>query len=243
MGMSRRWLGWLAAATALTPGLAGAQDKGSLIGKVYDAKSGEALTTAVVLLDGVDSKAVLSSQARFVLGNIEPGRRRFDVRRVGYRPLTIFIDFAPGQTVERTFELEFTGQQLSDIEVDAKVSKTLPRFLEFERRRAHGVGHFITRDEILSRGYMNMGDALRTVKGVKVFCDAIECRSRMARAAPGCGPAYYVDGNHVRSFAESTPINDVQGIEVYAGSADAPAEFTGSGAMCGVIVIWTKATP
>src|SRR5687767_15394499 len=28
-------------------------------------------------------------------------------------------------------------------------------------------------------------------------------------------------------FAESTPINDVQGIEVYRGASEAPGEFTG----------------
>ncbi|MBL8987755.1 MAG: hypothetical protein JNJ80_15900, partial [Gemmatimonadetes bacterium] len=66
---------------------------------------------------------------------------------------------------------------------------------------------------------------------------------KMTRAAPGCGPTYFVDGQVARSFAESTPISDVQGIEVYRGSAEVPAEFTGSDAMCGVIAIWTRAAP
>ncbi|MBL8987153.1 MAG: TonB-dependent receptor plug domain-containing protein [Gemmatimonadetes bacterium] len=220
-----------------------AQENGQLIGKVYDSKTGEALTTAQVLVDGKVANVNLSSQARFVLGGLEPGRRRIDVRNVGYRPLSVFLEIKPGQTVEKTFELEFTGELMPDLEVEAKASKTLPRFLEFERRAKRGIGHFITRDEIRDRGYMNMGDALRTVKGVRVNCDVLGCMIKMTRAAPGCGPTYFVDGQVARSFAESTPISDVQGIEVYRGSSEVPAEFTGSDAMCGVIAIWTRAAP
>ncbi len=220
-----------------------AQDKAQLIGKVYDSRTGQVLPTAVVALDGVTANVTLSSQARFVLSGIEPGERRILIRVVGYKPFTGFLKFEAGKTLEKTFELEFTGEQMPELEVEARNSKTLPRFLEFERRRERGAGHFITRDEINARGYMNLGDALRTVKGVKVYCDALDCVARMARAAPGCLPVYYVDGQQARYFATTTPINDVQGIEIYRGSGEVPAEFTGSSAGCGVVVIWTRATP
>ena len=110
-----------------------------------------------------------------MLGQIEPGKRRIDIRAVGYKPFTTFLEFAAGKTLEKTFELDFSGDQMPDLEVQARNSKTLPRFVEFERRLSRGVGHFITRDEISARGYMNMGDALRTVKGVKVYCDVLDC--------------------------------------------------------------------
>jgi outer membrane receptor for ferrienterochelin and colicin len=105
------------------------------------------------------------------------------------------------------------------------------------------MGMYITRDEIRAKGYMSMGDALRTVQGVRVNCGATDCSVRMARSTAGCGPTYYVDGRLARNFAETTPINDVQGIEVYRGAAEMPGEFAGDGAMCGVIVIWTRAAP
>jgi hypothetical protein len=35
----------------------------------------------------------------------------------------------------------------------------------------------------------------------------------------------------------------VYGIEVYRGSGEIPAEFGGSTAGCGVIVMWTKSRP
>jgi len=232
----------LGAALALAPPIA-AQQTAGLIGKVYDSRTGEALAEAEVFLDGQRVDLKLSSQARFVLTGLAPGRHRIDIRLIGYNALAVELTFGEGQTREHTFELEFTGEHLPDLEVEEQASKTLPRYLEFERRRAHGVGHFITRDEIRNRGYMNMGDALRTVKGVKVDCNALECIIRMARAGPRCFPAFWVDGHEARSFAVSTPIADVQGIEVYRGSGEIPAEFTGSTAGCGVIVIWTRSAP
>ncbi len=220
-----------------------AQDKAQLIGKIYDGRTGQVLPTAVVELDGVNSDVTISGQGRFLLGGIAPGERRILIRAVGYKPYTGFLKFEAGKTIEKTFELDFTGEQMPELQVEARNSRTLPRFLEFERRSGRGVGHFIGRDEISARGYMNMGDALRTVKGVKVYCDILDCAIKMARAAPGCGPVYYVDGQLARSFASNTPINDVQGIEIYRGDGEVPAEFAGSGAGCGVIVIWTRATP
>lgn len=233
----------LAAAASRPEATAQQEPRAGLIGRIYDSRTGEALITAQVRIDGRLAEVTLSNQARFVLGDLEPGRHLIEVLAVGYRPHRVELTFRPGQTIQRNFEMEFTGEQLPDIEVEGRMSKTLVRFSDFERRMARGVGHFITRDEIRSRGYMNMGDALRTVKGVRVNCGALECQIQMARAAPGCRPAFWIDGNLARSFHESTPIADVQGIEVYRGSGEIPAEFTGSNAGCGVIVIWTRAAP
>jgi hypothetical protein len=240
---SRLTLSLAAALLAITPPDLPAQDTSGLIGRVHDRETGEALVSARILIDGQALEVTLSNQARFVVGDLPPGRHRLDIRVIGYKPFSAFIDFRPGQTVQRTFELEFTGEQLPDLEVEARASKSLLRFADFERRLARGQGHFITRDEIRSRGYMHMGDALRTVRGVRVDCGAIECIARMARAGPRCFPAYWLDGQEARSFAVNTPIADVQGIEVYRGAGEVPAEFTGSTAGCGVVVIWTRAAP
>ena len=44
------------------------------------------------------------------------------------------------------------------------------------------------------------------------------------------------------AFGPGTPLNDIQGIEVYTGSSETPAEYAGEGG-CGTIVIWTKSSP
>lgn len=214
-----------------------------VIGRIFDEQTNAVLLEVLIFLDSTRHDIPVSSQGRFVLSNVVPGRHRVEIRAVGYRPHVLDLTLAPGQVLEREFAMVFTGDRLPELAVESRNSRLLARFNDFERRRANGLGAFITRDEIRARGYMNMGDALRTIKGVRVDCGAIECAIHMTRASPGCYPTYYVDGKLARSFAESTPISDVQGIEVYRGAAEMPGEFTGAGAMCGVIAIWTRAAP
>jgi hypothetical protein len=214
-----------------------------LIAHVFDERTNEALTTVTVLVDGAQRPVTLSNQGRFVLSGLPAGAHRIEVRSIGYSPFTLDVTLAAGEVVERRIPMSFTGDRLPDIAVESRHSRLLPRFNDFERRRQNGLGHYITRDEIRARGYMSMGDALRTVKGVRVDCGALDCRIRMARSSPSCGPAFWVDGQLARSFGSTTPISDVQGIEIYRGASDAPGEFAGTTAGCGVIVIWTRAAP
>lgn len=228
---------WPAVAQVPVPATSG------VIGRIFDERTNEVLLQVLVLLDSVRRDIPISSQGRFVLTHLAPGKHRVEIRAIGYRPHVLDLLLAPGQVLERQFAMVFTGDRLPELSVESRNSKLLPRYGDFERRRANGIGAYITRDEIRARGYMSMGDALRTIKGVRVNCGVVECLIHMTRAAPGCYPTYYVDGRLARSFAESTPISDVQGIEVYRGAAEMPGEFAGDGAMCGVISIWTRSAP
>jgi hypothetical protein len=228
---------------ALTPPVSAQARSAGLIGRIFDEHTNQVLTEVLIFLDSTRNDVAISSQGRFVLNSLAPGRHRVEIRAIGYRPHMLELNLLEGQVLEREFAMVFTGDKLPDVSIEARNSKLLPRFADFERRQKSGLGAYITRDEIRARGYLNLGDAVRTIKGVRVNCGAIECIIHMTRASPGCYPTFYVDGRLARSFAESTPIVDVQGIEVYRGAAEMPGEFTGDGAMCGVIVIWTRAAP
>jgi hypothetical protein len=234
----------LATRLVFAPVPAPAQTSSSgLIGRIFDEKTNQVLTDVLILVDSTRRDVMVSSQGRFVLTNLASGRHRVEIRAIGYRPQVLEVTLLDGQVLEREFPMPFTGDRLPDLAIEARNSKLLPRFADFERRRVQGMGVYITRDEIRARGYMRMGDALRTVQGVRVDCAEVDCVIHMVRATAGCYPAFYVDGRLARSFATSTPMSDVQGIEVYRGAAEMPGEFTGAGAMCGVIAIWTRAAP
>lgn len=233
---------WLAL-LLLAPRALPAQDPAGIIGRVFDERSNEVLVEVLLFVDGTRRDVTLSRQGRFVLSGLPPGAHRVEVRAVGYRPYVMELELQPGQVAERQFPMVFTGERLPDIEVESRNAKLMPRFSDFERRRAGKMGHFITREEIRSRGYMRVSDALRTIRGVRVDCGEVDCVIHMARAPTNCFPTYYVDGRLVRTFAESTPVADVHGIEVYRSAAEMPGEFSGAGAMCGVIAIWTRAAP
>jgi carboxypeptidase family protein/TonB-dependent receptor-like protein len=228
--------------TTAVPVLAQSGTSG-LIGRIFDEKTNQVVTEVLIFVDSTRHDVSVSSQGRFVLSRLAAGPHRVEIRAVGYRPHVLELNLLEGQVLERQFAMFFTGDKLPELAVEARNSKLLPRFADFERRRQNGMGIYITRDEIKSRGYMRMGDALRTVSGVRVNCGDVDCIIHMTRSTAGCFPTYYVDGRLARSFAASTPMNDVQGIEVYRGAAEMPGEFAGDGAMCGVIVIWTRAAP
>jgi hypothetical protein len=238
-------IGWIVAGTwfgGTRPASAQTGTSG-LIGRIFDERTNESMEQVLIFVDSVRQDAQISSQGRFVLSGIAPGRHRVEIRSVGYRPHILEVQLSAGQVLERQFAMVFTGDRLPDIKVEARNSKLMPRFADFERRRQNGLGMYITRDQIKAKGFMNMGDALRTISGVRVNCGAIDCNIHMSRATSGCFPTFYVDGRLAHSFATTTPINDVQGIEVYRGAAELPGEFGGAGGMCGVIAIWTRAAP
>jgi hypothetical protein len=130
------------------------------------------------------------------------------------------------------------------VAVVARAELLAPRYLDFERRRQRGLGAYLRWDYLAKQGYNTLGDALRVVRGVRISCNqqTFECFAHMTRA-PECRPTWWIDGMVVHSFSENTPIRDVYGIEIYRGPGEVPGEFSGSNAMCGVIVIWTKSRP
>jgi hypothetical protein len=144
--------------------------------------------------------------------------------------------------VDRVLALDFTGARLPAVVVEARAEKLERRYVAFEQRRHLKMGAFLRWDELTA--FSSVGDALRTVRGVRMQCNqqTFECFAYMSRT-PQCLPVWFIDGQEVHSFHESTSIRDVYGIEVYRGAGEIPAEFTGSNAGCGVIVVWTKSRP
>jgi len=176
--------------------------------------------------------------------DLEPGGAKVTVEAIGYAT-GVFDIFVPSQGVlDRTFGVDFTGDQLPEVVVQGRAQQLIPRYMDFERRRQRGMGAYLRWDEITQKGFHSVGDALRTVRGIRIRCNqqTFECFAYLARS-PHCQPTWWVDGMEVRSFHENTPIRDVYGIEVYRGAGEVPAEFAGANSACGVIVVWTKSRP
>jgi hypothetical protein len=118
------------------------------------------------------------------------------------------------------------------------------RYEDFERRVRTGRGQYVTREVIEARGYNNIGDATRGMRGVNVECGGPRgCLIKMARTSPGCYPQYIVDGRPDNAFGPYISVRDIEGLEVYTGASDVPGEFAGTDAGCGVVVIWTTSGP
>jgi len=257
------------AALCLSPGLAGAQGAfARLKGSVVDAATQAPVPGARVVIAATGRYATTDSSGRFELAEIPSGVIRFFFTAPGYPRTSVVLALAKGEVMDQRFEMEaeadrsVTGapadsgtlaaaataggraaQRLAPSTTTAEPSRGV-RYEDFERRLRTGRGQYVTRDVIEARGYNNLGDATRGLRGVTVECGGPRgCLIKMARTSPGCYPQYIVDGRPDNAFGPYIGIRDVEGIEVYTGAADVPGEFAGTDAGCGVVVIWTTAGP
>jgi hypothetical protein len=216
----------------------------TLRGRVLDSEVGSPVDGALVHLKPGPPPFKTDTLGRFEAQGLSAGKTVVTIHAVGFDSAVYTVNLPPVGTVEGEFTLEFTGYLLPEVAVEARAAQLAPRYLDFERRRQRGLGAYLRWDELAKRGYSSIGDALHTVRGVKIHCNqqTFECFAFMVRT-PQCQPTWWVDGMQVQSFHENTPIRDVYGIEVYRGPGEVPGEFSGSDAACGVIVVWTKSRP
>jgi len=197
-----------------------------------------------------------------------PGAGLYALRVDGteYRTL-VTPSFVVGDGQNVTINVRLSKEvatQLDPITVtaDAPVMEPLP-IREFHRRRERGVGQFLTREELEVRQPFRFSDALRMVPGVRVVPMpknperplgpgtgkyTVRIRGLSNRIGPqGCPPVLYLDGIRMGSIDDAEDggpdmlmfPHDIEGIEVYS-PATVPAEYGGSDAGCGVIVVWKK---
>jgi len=220
-----------------------AQTGGKLRGRVVDTETGEPIASALVRIKGGSAPFPADTLGTFTI-ELPAGHAEITIQSLGYDTRQWKLEIQAGQDIQKVFGLEFNGEKLPEILVTARAQKLVPRYIDFERRREKGGGAYLRWDEIKAKNFGTIGEAARSIRGVKLACDqqAFECWVYMARNA-SCRAVWWVDGVEVRSFSESTPIRDVYGLEFYRGASEVPAEFTGSNAACGVIVVWTKSKP
>ena len=248
---------------ALPSGSGAQRPSARLSGIVVDKANGAPVSLAVVVNLASGRTTTTDSAGAFRFDSLPMGIVRFLVRAKGFPSEGVIVALASGEVMERRVELDSSaatiaanasasrsdrvdptaGQVLPKVAVSATPSLG-PRFANFERRRATGAGHYITREAIEKGGFSTLQEVVRGVRGVTVECGGgLGCRIRMVRAPMQCLPEYVVDDNVDNSFGPGIPVRDIEAIELYTGPTDVPGEYAGRNAGCGVIVIWTRSGP
>ena len=119
---------------------------------------------------------------------------------------------------------------------------------EFNMARK-GFGYFIDAETIERRQPFRTSDLLRMAPGVNVtqggqLGEATQIQIRGAANFQGpCPPMLVIDGMRLEGSAGDidamTRPEDIQGIAIYRGPGETPAEYQGFSS-CGAIVVWTK---
>lgn len=232
------------ALTFLVPLAAAAQATASITGSTKDANSHQPLAGAVVTIPTLSRSSTADASGRFVHAALEKGSYVLQVHAVGYIPTVRSVDVSPGTNVVQDFELTAVPSRLPEMVVKGTRGASVGRrFEDFERRRASGRGQFMTRNQIESKSALSLADLVRDMRGIHTECVGFTCIVETSRSMRGCVPAYFVDGRRSTTFGPSTPVRDIEGLEVYLGPSETPAEYLGSDSSCGVIALWTKSSP
>ncbi len=234
-----------------------AQHGGRLAGTVTDSLGVPLAGVEVTIIEG-ERRARTDSAGRFVFAVLDAGVYHVSLRRIDYRPITGTVHIADGDSIDLRLRMGLVASRLDTVHVRARTH--IDMLDAFEQRRATGVGVFIARETLRSLDAWTLPDIIvaRTtrVQAVRLIAGGYAVAStrpstsmsRNCPSAPICYMSVWLDGQQVYDPDRGDPpydlsgmrAEDVEGVEIYRSPAETPTEFTGTGASCGVIVIWSR---
>jgi hypothetical protein len=217
----------------------------TIAGRVIDHTSRAPIPGARVFLLGTPHRTGSDVTGRFTQDSLASGTYLLQVRAVGYSIGTWVVRLEGGDVVDQDFEIAPLAIGMDPVTVEGRPGFMQQRMIDFNRRRESGRGVFITEEEIRRENAATLSDLLRTAAGVQTVCNGTGCIVRMSRSSRGaCRPDFMVDGFPATfSTTWTLPTVGIVAVEIYRSQTETPAEFTRAGAMCGVIVIWTRSAP
>ncbi len=253
--------GVLGAALALLLLASAPLDAQTLIGRVTDGASRQAISQAQVTLlhpDGsaLGSPVVSADDGGFILSVPGPGEYFVRVERSSYTTIVdgIFEFTAPNGQLEIQIYLVRQPIELEGFTIEAErrqIRRNL-RSQGFYQRADAGFGDFVGPEEIEERMVVNTSDYLRRIPGIVYSGEMVLFRGGPGQEG-GCEPHIWIDG--VRAIRGSDTRNGADGseslnnriqpdeviaIEVYRRPSSMPLQWGGVGTTCGAIVIWTR---
>ncbi|HST58102.1 MAG TPA: carboxypeptidase-like regulatory domain-containing protein [Longimicrobium sp.] len=235
-------------------------------GVLVDATSGAPITSARMNLAATRGawrgELLTDSVGGFAFENVRPGNYTLRAQRVGYRDSGGQLRLSADSVVELQMRMTVASVTLDPLTVVTRSQRNVGPVLEgFYRRLARGQGRFVTREEIEMRHPPRVTDMLRSVPNLTSNTPrAGSSGATMSRGSTGhrCTVVFFVDGVVVsqpagmgggpwqsgsrtdQAIDDFVHPQEVEGIEIYRGESDTPAEFITRWVGCGTIVIWTR---
>jgi len=235
-------------------GVATAQRPSTLRGVVVSRDGGRPIEAALV---EVDSTGVRTDRmGRFEIRGLRAGPERLRVRAIGFAALRAVVDLVEGPTEPIRIELSPVVDTLESIVVEGERTRE-GRLAGFDRRRAGGMGRYLTRGDIERAHPLRFSQLLQLVPSGVLVHDSLgtplavsQRGSKLVTLPDGrmvvaeCTVRVAIDGQ-VQPGGTSLDVvapEEIEGVEIYSGPATIPAEFATArrDQFCGLILIWTR---
>jgi TonB-linked SusC/RagA family outer membrane protein len=237
------------------PGLLFAQT-GTIAGKVVDAKSGDPLPGANVLVQGVDVGAATNVEGEFSIAGVPAGTRPVIARFIGYKSQIKTVTVTGGSVVELNFNLSETALQLDEVVVTgtgvaaekkklgntvATVNATLIENAPVTNLSQMLQGREAGVNVLPSGGLVGEGARIR-IRGSASLTQSIEpivyVDGIRVDNAGGFAGTVYAGGGGVPSRLDDINPEAIERVEILKGAA--AATLYGTQASSGIIQIFTK---
>jgi outer membrane receptor protein involved in Fe transport len=214
------------------------QDSGAVVGRVTDAKTGEPLVGATVVMAGTPGGATTGDDGRYRIAGVPEGTYTVRVRYIGYAPATVPVTVSANAEVTADIALERSAQKLDEVVSTGTVLPTEVRALPTPVT-------VITAEDIALRHPHSLAEVVRQAVPSAVGFDppgqpySTEFSARGASGLTGGGMKIIVDGIEASKSGYSTvDPSSIERIEVIRGPQ--AATIYGPDAAGGVIQIFTK---
>ncbi|MCY3676433.1 MAG: TonB-dependent receptor plug domain-containing protein [Gemmatimonadetes bacterium] len=222
-----------------------------IIGVVSDVDGGGPISGAAIHVAGSGDGSLTNARGEFTLAGMPPGTHIVEFSRLGYITRTDSVHVLPDRVTSVRVALSADPLRLDPITVTVERREIVLQGVGFYSREAEGFGEFIDREEIENRVPSEMTDLFARIPGADLRADAWNPLERYVilrgGRAEGCFPRVVLDGVVVSGGGDAPAALDqmldpqsVAGVEVYVSSTGVPLQYAGTGASCGLIVIWTR---
>lgn len=232
-------------------------------GILLDAASGGPIPDGMVVISANRGRWQRAIQADsvgcFEFADVSPGPYRIRATRVGYRDAVGDLALSADSVVDLEIRLAVATVVLEPVTVTSRSTRDVSPVLRgFYDRMQNGAGRFISREEIEARQPVRITDMLRNIPNLRPSAQRMGSSGTsfsQGSNSDRCSVVFFVDGMRVNepnvggmrsSARHDPPIDDyvnpeeVEGIEIYRGESDTPAEFSTRWVQCGTVVIWTR---
>ncbi|MDH5758402.1 MAG: Plug and carboxypeptidase regulatory-like domain-containing protein [Gemmatimonadota bacterium] len=235
------------------------QGPASVSGKVSAWSTGEAVEGAAISLTSLDDaradggvSAATGTGGRFRFDGVDHGPYRISVRNLGYAEVVDTFTVRSGERTQIDVRLPEEAVEVEGVTVEVVRGSRRLDMTGFFDRMADGLGVFLTPEELERKNAFTASDLFKNLSGVQVSTTAAARDGRprsYVRLRNGCLPTVYIDGvvvprssgtRDVVTLDDLVEPSQITGVEIYRAGSEIPLEFGGTGAECGVILVWTR---
>ena len=146
----------------------GAQAQSVFLGTVIaDEDPSPPLAGAEVTIPALSFEVRTDSLGRFLFNGIPKGLFRIVIRHVGYNNIALNARFSGADTLAADFAMIPVAVSLDTVSVVGGATRH-GKFLEFEDRRTHGGGAFLTRSDLDKERDRQLGEIVAKLPGLRV---------------------------------------------------------------------------